>query len=159
MTSDSSTIETGTVVTLNYTLRDDEGQLIHHYSAAAPLVYLHGSDNLVPGLEQELGGRQVGDKLSIVVPPDQGYGEVVGAGPQPVPRSAFANLKTLMPGMPIVAKGPDGDALSLWVIDVGEETVDVDINHPLAGVTLHFDVEITDIRAASEDEKEAGRPI
>ncbi len=153
----SEAIADGTVVTIHYTLRDSDGHVIDSSSDGEPLCYLHGADNIVPGLERELNGRRVGDRIQAVVAPEDGYGTRSGPEPQEVPRSAFPEDADLEEGMQVVANGPDG-SFPLWVVDVDQERVIVDHNHPLAGVTLHFDVEVAGVRAATADEKQHGHP-
>ena len=148
----------GQIVTIHYTLKNDAGETLDSSSGGEPLSYLHGADNIVPGLERELTGRQTGDKLTVVVQPEDGYGTREGPEPQPVPRSAFPDDAELRAGMQILAQGPSGDPFPLWLVSVSEDHVLVDQNHPLAGVTLHFEVEITGIRAATDEEKSHGHP-
>lgn len=150
-------VASGTVVTMHYTLRDGEGEILDSSAGSEPLAYLHGADNIVPGLERQLTGKRVGDSFTAVVPPEEAFGEREGS-PQPIDRSAFAGEGEIEPGMQVIAEGRDGQSFPLWIVEVGESEVLVDANHPLAGVTLHFDVEITGLRAASDDEKERGRP-
>ena len=122
------------------------------------MSYLHGAENIVPGLEKELTGRAVGDALSVVVQPADGYGVREGPEPQKVPRSSLPADAELQEGMQIVAQGEGDQVFPLWVVGVAEDHIVVDHNHPLADVTLHFDVEITDIRAASAEELSHGHP-
>ncbi len=155
--SEPDVVAGGTVVTMHYTLKDPEGEVIDSSSGRDPVAYLHGAQNIVPGLERKLTGKRVGDTLSAEIPPEEAYGERQG-DPQPVERSAFPADSELAPGMRVVAQGKDGESFPLWIVDVSEDTVMVDPNHPLAGVTLHFDVEITGLREASEEEKSHGHP-
>jgi FKBP-type peptidyl-prolyl cis-trans isomerase SlyD len=158
MTENTSQIENGLVVTVAYTLRNDAGELLHHQPASDPLTYLHGATKVLRGLERELSGGAVGDKLSITLSPEDAFGERNGPGPRAVPRAAFSEIgSALRPGMPVEASGPAGQLLSLWVVEVGDESVMVDAEHPLVGQTLHFEVEILGLRLASEKEKAEGR--
>jgi FKBP-type peptidyl-prolyl cis-trans isomerase SlyD len=158
VTAATATVGDGKVVSLKYTLRDDDGDVIDASEDGDPLAYLHGSDNIVPGLERQLTGKKLGDKLSCVVPPAEGYGVIEGPGPQPVPRASFPEDAELEEGMQFYARGPDGETMALWVVEVRQDTILVDANHPLAGATLHFDVEITAIRDATAEEKAHGHP-
>lgn len=153
----AETVTTGKVVSLHYTLTDDDGRVLDSSSGGDPLHYLHGADNIVPGLEQQLSGKAVGDSLKAVVPPELGYGERIGA-PRPVPREAFPEDIELEEGMQIVAQGPDGDVIPLWIVGVDDQEVLVDRNHPLAGVTLHFDVKVMAVRDATAAELAHGHP-
>lgn len=117
-----------------------------------PLSYLHGAGNIVPGLERELTGHEVGDRFAAVVAPEEGYGTRSGPEPQQVSRTRFPRDMELRAGMQFYAEGPDQRPFPLWVVDVTDEHVTVDHNHPLAGMTLHFEVEVTEIREASPEE-------
>jgi len=153
-------IADGTVVSLHYTLKDKEGTVIDTSEGRDPMDYLHGAENIVPGLERQLLGKAVGDKLNVVVEPGEGYGERQGPGPQPIPLSAFpaGAENELEAGMRIAVQGPQGQPMPLWIVEVQEAQVLVDPEHPLAGVQLHFSVEITGLRAASEEEIAHGHP-
>ena len=152
------TIAAGKVVALQYTLRDDAGSLIDGSAAGDPLYYLHGAENLVPGLETALEGHRVGDKLSVTVQPEDGYGERRGPGPQAVPRDAFPPDAELEEGMPFSVENEEGEEIDLWISRIEEEQVFVDVNHPLAGVTLCFDVDVMSIRDATVVEQVHGHP-
>jgi FKBP-type peptidyl-prolyl cis-trans isomerase SlyD len=156
--TNQETIAAGKVVALNYTLRDDAGALIDGSEAGDPLYYLHGAENLVPGLESALEGRRVGDKLSVTVLPEDAYGQPQGPGPQAVPRSAFPEGAELEEGMPFCVENEDGEEIDLWISSVEDDQVLVDVNHPLAGVTLCFDVEVLSIRDATVEEQVHGHP-
>jgi FKBP-type peptidyl-prolyl cis-trans isomerase SlyD len=148
----------GKVVLFHYTLKNDAGDVLDTSDGSEPLFYLHGAGNIVVGLEEQLAGRSVGDKLSATVPADKGYGVSMGPGPQPVERSAFPEGVELEVGMQFHAEAPDGSPLTLWVTALEDDTVLVDANHPLAGVTLHFDIEVTAVRDATEEELAHGHP-
>jgi FKBP-type peptidyl-prolyl cis-trans isomerase SlyD len=140
------------VVTIHYSLRNDAGDVLDTSEGDAPMSYLHGAGNIVPGLEKELAGKSAGDKLHAVVTPDEAYGTRTGPGPQPVPRDQFPDDADLETGMQILARGPGDQQFALWVVDVNDESVLLDHNHPLAGETLHFDVEVMAVRSATEEE-------
>ncbi|MCA9679795.1 MAG: peptidylprolyl isomerase [Kofleriaceae bacterium] len=148
----------GTVVSIHYTLRDDDGDVVDSSVGNDPLDYLHGASNIVPGLEAAMTGKQVGDKFKVTVTPADGYGEVEGPGPRPVPRSAFPDDLEIEAGMQFFVRGPDGEPFPVWVADLQGDDVLVDSNHPLAGETLHFEVEVMSIRAATSEEIEHGHP-
>lgn len=153
-----STVAPGKVVSLHYTLRDPDGDVIDSSDGGEPLAYLHGAGNIVPGLERQLAGKKIGDKLAAVVPPEEGYGVPEGPGPQAVPRASFPDDVELEEGLQFFARGPGGETIPLWVVEVDGDTVLVDGNHPLAGVTLHFDVEVVGLRDATADEQAHGHP-
>jgi FKBP-type peptidyl-prolyl cis-trans isomerase SlyD len=147
-----------TVVAFHYTLKNSDGETLDSSAGNEPLAYLHGARNIVPGLEKELTGSSVGDKLDVVVKPEDGYGVRQGPEPQKVPLSAIPNASELKQGMQIVAQGPNGEMFPLWVVEMSEEHATLDHNHPLADVTLHFQVEIASIRPATSEELEHGHP-
>ena len=144
-------IEKNRVVTLNYTLRDEQGTVIDSSSGRAPLSYLHGKGNIVPGLERALAGKAAGDKLDVTVAPDQGYGARDERLVQILTRAKFGDVANLAPGLQVRASGPQG-ARIVTVVRVDRDFVTVDGNHPLAGRTLHFSVEVTDVRKATHEE-------
>ncbi len=154
----TQTIAAGKVVALHYTLHDEAGALIDGSQGEDPLYYLHGADNLVPGLEAALEGRAVGEKLSVTVPPEEGYGPRQGPGPQAVPREAFPKDAEIEQGMPFCVENEQGEEIDLWVARVEGDQVFVDVNHPLAGVTLCFDVEVVEVRDATAAEQLHGHP-
>ena len=140
-----------TVASFNYTLTNDAGEIIDTSNGRAPLAYLHGYHNIVPGLEKEMEGKRVGDKFDVVVAPEEGYGLPNPMLIQTVPREAFQGVDTIEVGMEFQAQTPQGP-LSVVVSKVDADEVTVDGNHPLAGKTLHFAVEVTDVRDASLEE-------
>ena len=156
--SETTTVANGQVVSIHYTLKTEEGEVLDSSEGGGPLPYLHGADNIVPGLERQLAGKAVGDKLQAIVPAAEGYGERTGEGPQPVPRANFPEGAEIAAGMVFQAQSPEGEITPIWVVAVEDDEVLVDINHPLAGVTLCFDVEITGIRSATEEEQAHGHP-
>lgn len=152
----TQSIQDGKVVSFHYVLTDDEGNQLDSSPEGQALPYLHGAGNIVPGLESELAGREVGDKLDVTVPPAKAYGERKGPGAQAVPRSAFPEGADIQPGMVVGAQGPDGQPVHLYVTKVEDEQIWLDPEHPLAGKTLHFSVEIASIRDATEEEQAHG---
>lgn len=143
------------VVTLNYTLTNNEGEIIDQ-AMDGSFVYLHGAQNIIPGLENELSGKAVGDQLQVKVPPAEAYGERDEARVEDVPREMFPEDQLVEAGMVFHAQGPQGQTITVTVMDVSDETVKIDANHALAGVELNFDVEIIGIREAEEVEIEHG---
>jgi FKBP-type peptidyl-prolyl cis-trans isomerase SlyD len=156
--STQAAIGDGMVVSMHYTLRDDDGEVLDTSRDGEPFAYLHGAGNIVPGLERELAGKGIGDVVEAVVPPEDGYGERSGPEPQPVPRDRFPADADLEEGVQVYARGPAGEAFALWVAGVDGDQILLDHNHPLAGVTLHFAVEITAIREATSEEIEHQHP-
>jgi len=153
-----STATAGKVVTIHYTLTDDDGDVLDSSRDGDPLDYLHGHGGIVPGLEQGLEGKAAGTAVKITVSPKDGYGEPTGPGPRTVPRDAFPDDVELEPGMQFFAPGPNGKRMPIWITDVKPDGVEIDINHPLAGATLHFDVEVVGVRDATKDELAHGHP-
>jgi len=148
-------IETQKVVTLNYTLTDNEGTVIDQ-SNDGSFAYLHGASNIIPGLENALTGKAAGDTLSVSVTPADGYGERDDSKTQSVPRDMFPEDTPIEEGMQFHAQGPNGETIVVTVTGVADDSVTVDGNHPLAGVPLNFAVEIIEVRDASPEELEHG---
>jgi FKBP-type peptidyl-prolyl cis-trans isomerase SlyD len=144
-------VEKNRIVSLNYTLRDEQGKVLDTSSGRAPLTYLHGKGNIIPGLEQALAGRSAGDKLDVTVAPEAGYGLRDERLVQIVARAKFGEVQDLAPGMQVRASGPQGARL-VTVVRVDRDFVTVDGNHPLAGRTLHFSLEIAEVRKATHEE-------
>lgn len=153
----SDVIEAGKVVSLAYTLRDEDGDVLDSSAEDGPLHYLHGAENIVPGLEKELDGRKVGDKLRVVVAAEDGYGEFDEEGVQEVSRAMFEDVE-LEVGLQFVTEDEDGDPMPFWVAEIDGDSVTIDFNHPLAGQTLDFEVEILAVRPATADEVGHGHP-
>ena len=148
-------IEARKVVTLNYTLTDNDGNVIDQ-SSDSSFAYLHGANNIIPGLENALEGRSAGDSLNVSVTPAEGYGERDPAKTQAVPRNMFPEDTDIEVGMQFHAQGPNGETLVVSVAAVEDDTITVDGNHPLAGVQLNFAVEVIGVREASKEELEHG---
>ncbi|WP_416140103.1 FKBP-type peptidyl-prolyl cis-trans isomerase [Halomonas sp. HK25] len=148
-------IAQNSVVAFHYTLTNDAGEVLDSSEGREPLTYLHGAGNIIPGLEKELEGRQAGDALNAVVAPGEGYGEKQEQLVQEVPRDAFQGVEGIEPGMQFQAQ-TQGGPLMVTVTKIEGDTVTVDGNHPLAGQTLNFAVEIASVREASEEELEHG---
>ena len=149
-------IAENTVVTIDYTLKDDEGNVIDSSEGKEGLVYLHGAQNIIPGLENALAGKSVGDSLNISIPPEEGYGEHDEGKIQPVDKAMFEGAGEITVGMDYHAQGPNGETITITVVDITDEHIVVDGNHPLAGKNLHFDVSVTEVREASAEELDHG---
>ncbi len=145
-------VEKNKVVTIHYTLTNDDGQVLDTSVGKNPLKYLHGNKNLIEGLEKELLGKKVGDKLHVIIEPAEAYGERREDLVQEVPREAFQGVEDIQPGMQFNAQAPDGSTYVVTVTNIGEEKITIDANHDLAGVRLTFDVEVMDIRNATDEE-------
>lgn len=140
-----------TVASFHYTLTNDAGEVLDSSRGRDPLSYLHGAGNIVPGLEKAMVGRGVGEAFDVRVVPEEGYGVHHPQLVQDVPRSAFAGVDTIEPGMQFTARSPQG-VQHVTVTKVTLDTVTVDGNHPLAGEHLNFAIEVTEVRAATEEE-------
>jgi FKBP-type peptidyl-prolyl cis-trans isomerase SlyD len=148
-------IEEKKVVSLDYTVKDDNGQVIDTSEGNEPLVYLHGAQNIIPGLEAALAGKQSGDEFDVSVQPVDGYGEYKEELVQVVPRSAFEGVDKIEPGMVFNAQ-TEGGPVQLMVTGVEEDDITVDPNHPLAGKVLHFSGKVLEVREATQEELDHG---
>lgn len=144
-------IDSKSAVAIDYTLTDDQGTVIDSSQGGDPLWYLHGFGNIIPGLERELSGKSVGDRLQVKVAPEDGYGERNEGLQQDVSREQFGEIDDLQEGMQFQAQ-TDAGPMVFTIVNVSEEVVTVDGNHPLAGMALNFDVTVRDIREATDDE-------
>lgn len=143
------------VVSIHYTLKDSEGEVIDSSSGAEPLVYLHGAGNIIPGLENALLDKAAGDALTVVVEPAEGYGEMNPELVQEVPLTAFDGVESVEVGAQFQASTANGP-INVVVKSVDAENAVLDGNHPLAGQQLHFAVDVVEIREASTEEIEHG---
>jgi FKBP-type peptidyl-prolyl cis-trans isomerase SlyD len=154
--NDNLTISNDHVVEFNYTLTDGDNNVIDTSEGRGPLPYIHGHQNIVPGLEKELTGKTIGDKLKVVVSPEEGYGVRHDQMIQTVPKSQFGATEGLEVGAQFQVQDQSGQMLIVTVIAIEGDNVTLDGNHPLAGQELHFDVEIMSIRTATEQELSHG---
>jgi FKBP-type peptidyl-prolyl cis-trans isomerase SlyD len=143
------------VVSINYTLTNDAGEVMDTSDGREPLTYLHGANNLIPGLEKEMEGKSPGQDFKVTIPPAEAYGESNPELVQTLSKEMFKGVDNVEPGMGFTAQGPQGEQ-NIVVTAVDGDQVTVDANHPMAGKTLHFAVEIVDVRDASEEEIEHG---
>ena len=144
------------VVSMHYTLTDDDGNVLDSSEGGEAMSYLHGAGNIIPGLEKALVGKIEKDSVSIRVEPADGYGEVVPGLIQTIDKAAFEGVETLEPGMAFEAQGPEGQVQRIVIRKVDGNDVTIDGNHPLAGVALNFKVEIVGVREATAEEIEHG---
>ena len=144
-------IALNSVVTLHYTLKDNEGNLIDQ-SDDGSFLYLHGAMNIIPGLENALLGKATGDEVSVSVSPEEGYGVKDPERIQEVPKEMFEGNEDIQAGVQFHAQSPDGAAVVVTVVEVKDDVVVIDGNHALAGVDLNFDVKIIEVREASDEE-------
>ena len=144
------------VVSLNYTLTDDAGKVLDSSDGSKPMVYLHGVGNIIPGLEKALVGKGEGDSLKVRVEPADAYGEINPNGVKTIERTAFEGVDVVEEGMVFEAQTPDGTSETIIVKKVEGDDVTIDINHPLAGVALNFDISILSVREATKEERDHG---
>ncbi|NVK01045.1 MAG: peptidylprolyl isomerase [Oceanospirillaceae bacterium] len=144
-----------TVVSIHYTLTNADGETLDSSVGQDPLVYLHGANNIIAGLEAALLGKAVGDSLQVNVEPGDGYGEIRDELVQEVDRSAFQGVDEIDVGMQFMAQTPWGEQ-PVTVVKVEGDNITLDGNHPLAGQVLNFDVEVVEIRDASAEELDHG---
>jgi len=153
MTDTKLTVADGLVVSLDYSLRLDEGgEVIDSSVGQEPLEFLQGRGQLIPGLERELYGMAVGDEKDVVVAPADGYGDFDPEAFQLVPRDVFPPDMTLTPGMGLHMRDRTGQVFETYVAEVRPDGVLLDFNHPLAGKTLYFNVKIAGLRPATDEE-------
>jgi FKBP-type peptidyl-prolyl cis-trans isomerase SlyD len=148
-------ISANKVVAIDYTLTGSDGAVIDSSEGRGPLAYLQGHNNIIPGLEDALEGKSVGDSLNVVVEAKDGYGERSDELTHNVPRNMFEDGTEIEVGMQFQTMTEHGPHI-VTVISVDDENVTVDANHPLAGQTLNFDVSVVEVRDATAEELEHG---
>lgn len=139
------------VVLINYTLKNDTGEVLDTSSGGDPLGYIHGIGNLIPGLENALEGKKKGDKLQVSIAPADAYGQREDSNIKAVPRNQFPDPQNLQVGMQFEADLGHGPRV-FTITGLEATEVMLDGNHPLAGETLHFSVEVVDVRKATAEE-------
>jgi FKBP-type peptidyl-prolyl cis-trans isomerase SlyD len=149
-------IQKGKVIGIAYTLKSASGEVLDQGLASDPLVYLHGHGNLIPGLESVLEGKAVGFKSNVQIAPEEAYGQVHESLKQIVDRSAFPADAELEVGMGFHAHSDDGSPMSIQIEKIEGEKIHINGNHPLAGQTLFFDVEVLSERDATAEEVSHG---
>ncbi|MCA9554111.1 MAG: peptidylprolyl isomerase [Myxococcales bacterium] len=148
-------IAADTVVSIDYVLTNDAGEVLDR-SGDEPLAYLHGRENIVPGLEAALDGLSVGDATQAKLTPDQGYGERDDKKIRQISRTELPPGMEIEVGEALQGQDEDGNIFPLWVVKTDAESITLDGNHPLAGQNLNFDVTVREIRAATEEELHHG---
>ena len=151
-------IQSDCVVCIDYTIFLPDGQVVETSVGSEPLTYLQGRRQIVPGVEHALIGYFPGSRVEVTVPPEDGYGLRDSAGIFAIPRSLFPIHETLEEGAVFSGQKPDGQCITLRVIDANHSRVVVDINHPLAGQTLRVSIAVRSVRWASDEELCAGCP-
>ena len=148
-------IQDKSIVSLHYTLTDDDGNTIDTSKGQEPLVYMQGTKAIISGLERELHGKSVGARLQVTVQPEDGYGPIIPQLIRTAKPEAFNGIDEIKPGMTFTAKGPEGQVQEVVVEEVSEAGIRVNANHPLAGKVLHFDVSIEDVQAPTPEDLDA----
>lgn len=143
------------VVTIHYTLRNNDGEVLDSSIEGEPLNYLEGAHNIIPGLETALKDLDSGDRIKVTVDPEHGYGHHIADLVQKVPVDSFQGVDHIEEGMKFQVETESGPRI-VTVTGVAEDVATIDANHPLAGETLNFDVEVINTRDASDDEKDQG---
>lgn len=149
-------IADGHVVEFNYTLTDSNGTVIDSSEGHGPMPYIQGKHNIVPGLEKAMAGKVVGDKFQVTVEPSEGYGIRMEELVRSFPKSDFEEAQSIEIGAQFQVQDNNGNVFMVEVVKIEDDQVVLDGNHPLAGVTLHFDVEIKSIREATAQELSHG---
>ena len=144
---DNRVVKDGLMVSLEYTLKSPEGQVLESSKGKEPLKYIHGQKMMIPGLEKELAGMKVGGEKHVTVKPEDGYGKVDPNAVQEVPKDKIPP-NALKVGAVLAARSPEGMVVPMTVREIKEKTVVMDMNHPMAGKTLVFDIKVVDIQPA-----------
>jgi FKBP-type peptidyl-prolyl cis-trans isomerase SlyD len=155
---ESMKISDNSVVSIHYKLTNDEGVLIDTSEGSDPLVYMHGTDSLIPGLERELTGKAAGEQFQVRILPEDGYGLVDEELIDTIDRSVLDGIDDIQVGMQLESKDPEGDIRYVIVQALTESTVTLNANAPLAGHVLNFDVSIDGVREALPEEIDHGHP-
>jgi len=150
-------IETNQIVSIEYEVKDGD-TTVDSNVGGEPLVFMFGKGQIIPGLENGISNMSIGDKADVLVQPEDAYGELNPEAQQEVPKDQFAGID-LEIGMTLYGQGEDGSTVQVIVKEIGEESIIIDFNHPLAGKALMFNVTINNIREASADEMMTGIPV
>ena len=156
MTKDLTTVQDGLVVGLDYTLRLDDGQVIDTTTDGDPLQFLQGGQQIIPGLEKALYGMAVGDEKDVELAPKEGYGQRNPDAVELVPPDAFPADLELTEGMGLQLRDPSGREVVAYVAEIRPDAVVLDLNHPLAGEKLFFEVKVANLRPATQAELDHG---
>ncbi len=146
-TKDDRVVKDGVMVSLDYTLKSPEGKTLETSKGREPLKYIHGQKMMIPGLEKELTGMKVGGEKHVTVKPEDGYGKINPNAVQEVPKEKVPE-NALKVGAVLAARSPEGMVVPMTVKQIKDKTVVMDMNHPMAGKTLVFDVKVVDIQPA-----------
>jgi FKBP-type peptidyl-prolyl cis-trans isomerase SlyD len=154
---ENNVVKDGAVVSLQYTLSGEDGKTIESNKGKEPLKYTHGSHQIVPGLEKGLAGMKMGEEKRVKVTPEEGYGPVDPKGFQEFPKEKIPS-EGLKVGSVLMARGTQGQQVPVRVHEIKEKTVVLDLNHPMAGKTLVFDVKVLDVQPATGQPPQPAQP-
>jgi len=143
------------VAIIDYTLKNDDGDILDA-SQNGEFIYLHGAQNIITGLEAALEGKQAGNQVKVSIEPKDAYGERDPERIQVVPRDMFETDEEIVSGMQFHAQSPEGEMMMITVSEVADDEITIDGNHAMAGMNLHFDVSIVEVREATSEELEHG---
>jgi FKBP-type peptidyl-prolyl cis-trans isomerase 2 len=143
-------IGSNTMVTMDYKVSKEDGEILESSEKTGPIDIVYGVGSIVPGLEREMIGMKIGDKKNVTVSPAEAYGERSDEAVGNVPRDSFPKEPALEVGMMFNMRKQDGQILFATIMEIMEEELKMDFNHPLAGETLKFDIEIKDVKEAPE---------
>jgi FKBP-type peptidyl-prolyl cis-trans isomerase SlyD len=150
-------VSENTAVSIDYTLKNNQGSVIDSSEGKQPLTYIHGTGRIISGLEEALDGKEEGEEFSVTLEPEKAYGTHDDSLILSVSRERFENPQDIREGMQVQAQLQDGTVGVLTVKGVSDDQVTLDANHPLAGETLHFDVQVTGVREATQEELDSGQ--
>jgi FKBP-type peptidyl-prolyl cis-trans isomerase SlyD len=146
------TVENNRVVTVDYILTLENGDVVEDTHKGMPMRFLAGHDEILPGLEDALFGLAVDDETAVTLAPDEAYGDYDPDAFEEAPVDAFPTTEPIEPGMPIGVQDESGEMYQAYVSEVRTDAIVLDFNHPLAGETLHFQVKVIDVRPATAEE-------
>ncbi|GAB4380030.1 MAG: peptidylprolyl isomerase [Calditrichia bacterium] len=149
-------IQPNQVVTIHYTVKDEDGQILDTTKNQEPFSYLSGRNQILPKLEEKINEMVIGSKAETTLAPEDGYGEYREDAVQTIKRSEFPENTELKEGMRFMANTPDGRQMPLTIKEIDGDNVTIDFNHALAGKTLTFDIQLVDVRDATQEELEHG---
>ena len=151
-------VQNGLVVGIVYKVKLEDGEVVDESEPGDPLYYLHGAENIVPGLEKALVGLAVNESKTVKVTPEEGYGEYDEEATEELERDMFPADMELEPGLMLTLEDDEGNLMDAVITDIADEIITLDFNHPLAGETLFFEVKVVEIREATPEEREHGHP-
>lgn len=146
------------IYTLNYWLKNDDGEVVDTSEGGIPMVFMQGSSSVISGIHKAVEGKSEGDRLEVVVPPEMAYGRHDPGLLSVVSASVFEGIDTVVPGMKFQTN-TGSEAQIVKVVKVDGDQITIDANHPLAGLTMNFELEILGLRLASEQELQAGKVL